>query len=198
MYWHSNFTVSSSWTQYTKRTFRCFIGHCLLSVHLSLGRIPCTWLNAPRPSFSIFAYSKWSKTGGRAGLEIRLLLEHLGTHAYPCLIISAGCREPTPPSRGSINNFQSAAEGATITYSCSPGLVPRTQMSAVCTNMAWRPDPATLQCREPGKILYVCDILSVETPCMSCRDRVPRLRSNVKSNYHNTGCGLRELVCKSI
>ena len=52
-------------------------------------------------------------------------------------------------SRGSIDNFQSAAEGATITYSCSPGLVPRSQMSAVCTNMTWRPDPATLQCREP-------------------------------------------------
>ena len=60
------------------------------------------------------------------------------------------CIEPIPPSRGSTDNFQSAAEGATITYSCSPGLVPRTQMSAVCTNMAWRPDPATLQCKEPG------------------------------------------------
>ena len=62
---------------------------------------------------------------------------------------SAGCMELIPPSRGSIDNFQSAAEGATITYSCSSGLVPRTQISAVCTNMAWRPDPATLQCREP-------------------------------------------------
>ena len=62
---------------------------------------------------------------------------------------TAGCGEPIPPSRGSIDNFQSAADGATITYHCSPGLVPRTQMSAVCTNMIWRPDPATLQCREP-------------------------------------------------
>ena len=62
---------------------------------------------------------------------------------------TAGCMEPIPPSRGSIDNFQSAAEGATITYSCSSGLVPRTQMSAVCTNMTWRPDPATLECREP-------------------------------------------------
>ena len=70
----------------------------------------------------------------------------------PCTILhntTAGCGEPIPPSRGSIDNFQSAAEGATITYSCSPGLVPRSQMSAVCTNMAWRPDPATLQCMEP-------------------------------------------------
>ena len=72
---------------------------------------------------------------------------------YSCIpqSLTAGCMEPTPPSRGSIDNFQSAAEGATITYSCSPGLVPRSQMSAVCTNMAWRPDPATLQCREPGE-----------------------------------------------
>ena len=62
-------------------------------------------------------------------------------------IATAGCREPTPPSRGSIENFQNAAEGATITYSCSQG----SQMSAVCTNTTWRPDPATLQCREPGE-----------------------------------------------
>ena len=62
---------------------------------------------------------------------------------------TAGCVEPTPSSRGSIDNFQSAAEGTTITYSCSPGLVPRTRMSAVCINMTWRPDPATLECREP-------------------------------------------------
>ena len=64
---------------------------------------------------------------------------------------TAGCGDPISPSRGSIDNFQSAAEGATVTYSCSPGLVPRTQMSAVCTNMTWRPDTATLQCREPGE-----------------------------------------------
>ena len=63
--------------------------------------------------------------------------------------ITAGCGEPTPASRGFIDNFQSAEEGSTITYSCSPGLVPRTLMSAVCTNMTWRPDPATFQCREP-------------------------------------------------
>jgi len=47
-----------------------------------------------------------------------------------------------------IEDFQSAAEGSTIAYSCSPGLVPTAQMS-VCTGMTWRPDPATLECREP-------------------------------------------------
>ena len=40
------------------------------------------------------------------------------------------------------------AEGAIITYHCSPGLVPGTQMSGVCINMTWRPDPANLQCSE--------------------------------------------------
>ena len=68
---------------------------------------------------------------------------------YHYLVISAGCGEPTPPSRGFIDNFQSAAEGATITYSCSSGLVPGTQISAVCTNVTWKPDPSTLECREP-------------------------------------------------
>ena len=60
----------------------------------------------------------------------------------------AGCEEPIPPSGVFIDGFQSAAEGSTVAYSCSPGLVPTPQMS-VCTNMTWRPDPATLQCREP-------------------------------------------------
>jgi len=61
----------------------------------------------------------------------------------------AGCGEPNPPSSGLVENFQSAAQNATITYSCSPGLVPRAQMRAVCTNMSWSPDPAALHCREP-------------------------------------------------
>ena len=78
----------------------------------------------------------------------RIYLNHL-YHYFT----SAGCMQPTPPSRGSIDNFQSAAEGATITYRCSPGLVPGTQMSAVCTNMTWR--PASLQCREPGELWLV-------------------------------------------
>ena len=64
---------------------------------------------------------------------------------------AAGCMGAIPPSRGSIDNFQSAVEGATITYSCSQGLFPGTEMSAVCTNMTWKPDPATLQCKEPGE-----------------------------------------------
>ena len=80
---------------------------------------------------------------------------------YHCLVISAGCEEPTPPSRGSIDNFQSAAEGATIAYSCSPGLVPRTQMSAVCTNMTWRPDHASLECREPGEYFALHPIVTL-------------------------------------
>ena len=80
--------------------------------------------------------------------------------------LTAGCMEPIPPSRGSIDNFQSAAEWATITYSCSSGLVPRTQMSAVCTNMTWRPDPATLECREPSE--YVTFEFP-ELQCNSCQ-----------------------------
>ena len=83
---------------------------------------------------------------------------------------TAGCGEPTPPSRGSIGNFQSAAEGATITYSCSPGLVPRTRMSAVCMNMTWSPDPAILKCREPGEyccMSLTCNIWSTGTPFCS-------------------------------
>ena len=98
-------------------------------------------------------YSKWLnfvflRAKGHYAIDLLQLAMGYCTILYNT---TAGCGEPTPPSRGSIENFQSAAEGATITYSCSPGLVPRTQMSAVCTNMTWRPDPATLQCSVPGE-----------------------------------------------
>jgi len=62
---------------------------------------------------------------------------------------AAGCMNPNPPKRGVIEGFDSAEENATLTYRCSPDLVPRVQMSSVCTNMSWSPDPSTLECREP-------------------------------------------------
>ena len=62
---------------------------------------------------------------------------------------AAGCMNPNPPIRGFIEGFDSAEENATLTYRCSPDLVPRVQMSSVCTNMSWTPDPSTLECREP-------------------------------------------------
>ena len=62
---------------------------------------------------------------------------------------AAGCMNPNPPKRGFIEGFDSAEENATLTYHCSPDLVPRVQMSSVCTNMSWTPDPSTLECREP-------------------------------------------------
>ena len=72
---------------------------------------------------------------------------------------AAGCGDPNPPIRGFIEGFDSAVEGATIHYSCRPGLVPRAQMRAACTNMSWSPDPATLECREPppGKVKTDCN-----------------------------------------
>ena len=68
------------------------------------------------------------------------------------LFFSGGCEEPVLLSESFIVTFQSAIEGATITYRCSPGLLPREQMSSVCTNMSWKPDPATLECTEPPPV----------------------------------------------
>jgi len=70
------------------------------------------------------------------------------------LHMQLGVGDPNPPIRGFIEGFDSAVEGATIHYSCRPGLVPMAQMRAACTNMSWSPDPATLKCREPrpGKV----------------------------------------------
>ena len=106
-------------------------------------------------------------------------------------MLLAGCGEPIPPSRGSIDNFQSAAEGATITYSCSPGLVPGIRMSAVCTNMTWRPDPATLYCKEPGEhcmsyfvILYIFD--SHFNPTADCGAPPPPVNGDLLQPHTNT------------
>ena len=90
---------------------------------------------------------------------------------------AAGCGDPNPPIRGFIEGFDSAVEGATIHYSCRPGLVPVAQMRAACTNMSWNPDPATLECREPrahpGNVKTACKLWwiaityqpTLKTPC---------------------------------
>jgi len=75
---------------------------------------------------------------------------------------AAGCGEPNPPDSGLIEGFDSAVEGATIYYSCRPGLVPMAQIRAVCTNMSWSPDPTTLECREPPSG-------NMKTDCTVCK-----------------------------
>ena len=143
----SNVTVSSSWTQYYKKDLE-ILHWALPPVCLPIVSSHTVHMTKfPRPSLSTPSNQKLE-----AGqVWERGYCQNTLVHLHPCLIIPVGCREPTPPSRGSINNFPSAAEGATITYSCSPGLVPRSQIRAVCINMTWRPDPATLQCRESGE-----------------------------------------------
>ena len=80
-----NITVSSSWTQYCKKDLE-ILHWALPPVCLPIVRSHTVHMTKFfRPSLSVFAYSKQSKTGGRAGLGTRLLLEHLGACAIPVL-----------------------------------------------------------------------------------------------------------------
>ena len=47
-----------------RKTSRFFVGHRPPHVCLYVYLVSCMWLS-PRPSPSVFAYYKWSKTGGR-------------------------------------------------------------------------------------------------------------------------------------
>ena len=80
LYWHCllNVTVLSSWTKYYKKDLKSLHQapppSCLPSrlpdvTHVTL---------SSRPSPSAFAYSMWSKTGGRNGLGIRLRCCYVG------------------------------------------------------------------------------------------------------------------------
>ena len=69
---------------------------------------------------------------------------------------SVSCGDPTPPSKGSIGDYESTAEGAKVNYQCDVGLIPGGEMMSTClTNGTWSPDPAELQCVEPPQSMIV-------------------------------------------
>ena len=60
---------------------------------------------------------------------------------------SASCGDLTPPSSGSIGDYESTAEGAEVNYQCDDGFIPRGEMMSTClANRTWSPDPAELEC----------------------------------------------------
>ena len=61
------------------------------------------------------------------------------------------CGDPTPPSNGSIGDYESTAEGTEVNYQCDDGFIPRGRemMSTCLENRTWSPDPAELECMEP-------------------------------------------------
>ena len=98
----SNNTVSSSWTQYCKKDLE-ILHWALPPVCLPIVRSHTVHMTKfPRPSFSVFAYSKQSKTEGRAGLGTRLLLKHLRAYAIPVLSSQLAAWSPFLPAEGSL------------------------------------------------------------------------------------------------
>ena len=69
---------------------------------------------------------------------------------------SVSCGDPTPPSKGSIGDYESTAEGTEVNYQCDVGLIPGGEMMSTClANGTWSPDPAELQCVEPPQSMIV-------------------------------------------
>ena len=59
------------------------------------------------------------------------------------------CGDPTPPSNGSIGDYESTAEGTAVNYHCNDGLIPGGEMVTTCqADGTWSPDPAELECVE--------------------------------------------------
>ncbi len=70
----------------------------------------------------------------------------MGTHA-------GGCEIPQPPLNGTIVEFESAQDGANITYRCDNAdaadsffITEPLPLVAVCTSGGWDPDPAYINC----------------------------------------------------
>ena len=77
---------------------------------------------------------------------------------------SASCGDLTPPSNGSIGDYESTAEGTEVNYQCDDGLIPGEEMMTTClANGTWSPYPAELECVEPPQVCklqgYQCDII---------------------------------------
>ena len=66
------------------------------------------------------------------------------------------CGDPTPPSNGSIGDYESTVEGTEVNYQCDDGLIPGGEMMTTClTNRTWSPDPAKLECVEPPPSMII-------------------------------------------
>ena len=66
------------------------------------------------------------------------------------------CGDPTPPSNGSIGDYESTEEGTEVNYQCDDGLIPGGEMMTTClANGTWSPDPAELECVEPPQSMVI-------------------------------------------
>ena len=69
---------------------------------------------------------------------------------------SVSCGDPTPPSNGSIGDYENTAEGTEVIYQCDYGLIPGGEMMTTClANGTWSPDPAELECVEPPQSMVI-------------------------------------------
>ena len=69
---------------------------------------------------------------------------------------SVSCEDPTPPTNGSIADYESTAEGTEVNYQCDDGLIPGGEMMSTClANGIWSPDPAELECVEPLQSMII-------------------------------------------
>ena len=69
---------------------------------------------------------------------------------------SVSCGDPTPPSNGSIGDYESTVESTEVNYQCDDGLVPGGEMMSIClANGTWIPDPAELECVEPPQSMVI-------------------------------------------
>ncbi|CAI8024315.1 Sushi, von Willebrand factor type A, EGF and pentraxin domain-containing protein 1 [Geodia barretti] len=60
--------------------------------------------------------------------------------------MEAGCRAPSSPVNGSIEEYRSTEEGAEIQFHCHDGYTPNGWMSSQCLNSSWSPHPMDLVC----------------------------------------------------
>ena len=67
----------------------------------------------------------------------------------------AGCRIPSPPVNGSIEEYRSTEEGADIQFHCHDGYTPNEWMSSQCLNSSWSPQPMDLVCVLPDPDTHV-------------------------------------------
>ena len=86
-----------------------------------------------------------------------ILSYHLHRHLFHTFTLpSASCGDPTPPSNGSIGDYESTAEGTEVNCQCDDGLIPGGEMMTTClADRTWSPDPAELECVEPPQSMII-------------------------------------------
>jgi hypothetical protein len=74
------------------------------------------------------------------------LLQYWWCQLQYSFIIIVNCGIPLPPVNGTLSEYLSISENATVSFQCNEGYMPSLVQNTTCTSESWIPNPAKHNC----------------------------------------------------